>query len=157
MPLVFGTGRFAWHSRHTRRTSCRISIFALAEPCGIWQLWQPSSRTGACSNVNGPRLSLWQLKQPGSLAFAILIRPGLKLPWGLWQSTHVIAFSGTRCLKGSANDDFTSMWQLSQRVLISARLRTTSPSGPCACIEWHDVQAMALRAWLASSRPEVVG
>ena len=29
---------------------------------------QPSNRTGACSNVNGPRLSPWQLKHPGSLA-----------------------------------------------------------------------------------------
>jgi len=96
----------------------------------MWQLWQPSSRTGACSKVNGPRLSLWQLKQPGSLALAIRIRPGLKLPCGLWQSTQVIAFSGIRCLKGSANEAFTSIWQLWQRVLTSTGLRTTRFCGP---------------------------
>ena len=60
----------------------------VGEPCGIWQLWQPSSRTGACSKVKGPRLSPWHWKQPGSLALAIRMRPGLKLPCGLWQSTQ---------------------------------------------------------------------
>ena len=33
--FVPGTGRLAWHSRQTSRTSWRISIFAFAEPCGI--------------------------------------------------------------------------------------------------------------------------
>ena len=73
-----------------RRRSCPWSVDAAADWRGIpgrpgalpaasasadWpshaargRLPQPSKRTGACSNVNGPRLSPWQLRQPGSLA-----------------------------------------------------------------------------------------
>ena len=35
---------------------------------------------GACSNVNGLRLSPWQVKQPGSLAVKICVIAGRMLP-----------------------------------------------------------------------------
>src|SRR5262249_35978051 len=33
VPVFVGTLRLAWHSRHTNRTSCLVSIFAFCEPC----------------------------------------------------------------------------------------------------------------------------
>ncbi|HVO78446.1 MAG TPA: hypothetical protein VMT39_00365, partial [Candidatus Bathyarchaeia archaeon] len=64
-------------------TDCRVSMRGLAEPCGSWQLPQPSKRMGPCSNANGPRLSPWQVKQPGSLAANVLVSFERTLPCGL--------------------------------------------------------------------------
>ena len=61
---VFGCAMLAWHSRQTKRTSCRVSMRGFADPCGSWHAVQPSRRTGACSKVNGPRLLPWQFRHP---------------------------------------------------------------------------------------------
>ena len=48
-----------WHSVH-RRGRETFSRNSFTEPCGSWQFRQ-FSRTGACSNRNGPRFSAWHL------------------------------------------------------------------------------------------------
>ena len=59
-----------WHSRQTVKTTGRRSSLAFMEPCGLWQVSQPSTRTGGCSKTNGPRLSTWHLMQGVSLLSA---------------------------------------------------------------------------------------
>src|SRR6202050_1510911 len=86
------------HSWQTRRTTCRVSIRALDEPCGWWHAMQPSSFTGACSYTNGPALSPWHFMQPGSLALTVCSMRGSNVPCGLWQSTHDIAPCGSLCV-----------------------------------------------------------
>ena len=48
-----------WHSKHSRGRDI-FSENSLIEPCGSWQFRQ-FSRTGACSNRNGPRFSAWHV------------------------------------------------------------------------------------------------
>src|SRR5581483_306689 len=48
-----------WHCWHSIGTGSTSSVWLL-EPCGSWQVRQ-FSRTGACSNTNGPRFSAWQV------------------------------------------------------------------------------------------------
>src|SRR5260370_19143218 len=48
-----------WHSRQTENTTGRRSSLEFIDPCGLWQISQPSTRTGGCSNTNGPRFSTW--------------------------------------------------------------------------------------------------
>src|SRR5438128_7760446 len=59
-----------WHSRQSVNTTGRRSNFAFVEPCGVWQKSQPSTRTLACSNTNGPRLSTWHFRHGISLSCA---------------------------------------------------------------------------------------
>src|SRR6185437_14634611 len=47
-----------WHCWHNIGTGS-VSNACWLEPCGSWQARQ-FSRTGACSNRNGPRFSAWQ-------------------------------------------------------------------------------------------------
>ena len=66
--VEFTAGKFEWHSRQSCCTCGRSSIRGFAEPCAAWHVEHPSNRTGPCSKVNGPRLSPWQFRHPGSLA-----------------------------------------------------------------------------------------
>ena len=108
-----------WHSRQTVKTTGRRSSFALVEPCGLWQVSQPSTRTGACSKTNGPRLSEWHFRQGSSLPSACstmrgrwpMRQVGANVPCGLWQSEHSMKPSLTRCLKGMENCARTVAWQ----------------------------------------------
>ena len=50
-----------WHSKQSCLTDGRFSILGLLDPCGMWQVVQPSSFAGACSNTNGPCLFEWHL------------------------------------------------------------------------------------------------
>ena len=52
-------GRRAWHGSH-RRGCSDPKQGGLLEPCAWWQFRQ-FSRTGGCSQRNGPRLSAWQV------------------------------------------------------------------------------------------------
>ncbi len=66
-----------------------FSIRSLDEPWGSWQVVQ-FSRTGACSNSIGPRISAWHVVQlsftelPTLSAFTLLIDP-----CGLWHDEQV--------------------------------------------------------------------
>ena len=70
------------------------------------------------------------LKHPGSLARAVWNERAVRPPWGLWQSTHDMSPSGSRCLKGRWKLAHTSLWQPAHCAFMSAVLRATSPSGP---------------------------
>src|ERR1700757_3320262 len=75
-----------WQESHTR--GMRIfSNCGLLVPCASWQLAQ-FSITGGCSHRNGPRRSVWQLRQ-FSVVVAWINCFGLGLPCGLWQLLHV--------------------------------------------------------------------
>src|ERR1041385_613723 len=78
-----------WHSRQSRLTLLRRKSLGLDEPCGEWQATHPSVFTGACSNANGPALSLWQLKQSWSCAAVERSWCVKKPPCGLWQLLQV--------------------------------------------------------------------
>src|SRR5665811_2369437 len=85
-----------WHSKQSVNTTGRRSSFAFIEPCGLWQVSHPSTRTGACSYTNGPRLSMWHLRHGDSVLSACSIMRGFcpifqvasNEPCGLWQSEH---------------------------------------------------------------------
>ena len=82
-----------WHSRQTVKTTGRRSSFAFIEPCGLWQVSQPSTRTGGCSKTNGPRLSMWHLRQGCSLLTRLLhhARPLAHTPGGGEGAVRIVA------------------------------------------------------------------
>src|SRR5215475_11890712 len=113
VPFVSGMpGVFEWHSRQRNLTTLRVSNFGLVEPCGVWQAWQPSILTGACSYTKGPCLSAWHLTHAESplaeLRSDLLMNP----PCWLWQSEHFMPPSGTLWWKGLANVAFWSAWHV---------------------------------------------
>src|SRR3954463_1733323 len=83
---VVGGGLVTWQLSHTRgvRTFSSCGLFV---PCGSWQFAQ-FSMTGGCSQRNGPRRSVWQLRQ-FSFVVAWMSCFGFGEPCGLWQLVHV--------------------------------------------------------------------
>ena len=63
-----GKGRGVARHKHSKFTLLTLSRCILGEPCGVWQLTQPSTFTGSCSNTSGPRLSAWHVKHVASCA-----------------------------------------------------------------------------------------
>ena len=63
------------------------------EPCGKWQDSQPSMRTAACSNRNGPRLSVWHFRQGSSFARRLIdhSRPCAHAPRRSWRAVRIVA------------------------------------------------------------------
>src|SRR5580704_13240321 len=85
-----------WHWLHSVATDGIFRSRGFCVPCGVWQVTQPSALTGACSNVNGPRTSVWHLVQIwfwSSVDFRLFAR---KVPCTSWQSVHLIKPSFTR-------------------------------------------------------------
>src|SRR4051812_27628103 len=80
-----------WQSIGMRTTSIR----SLDDPCGSWHVAQ-FSRTGACSNSIGPRISVWQLVQSSATELPVLRFLTLLVePCGLWHELHAILPSRT--------------------------------------------------------------
>ena len=140
-----------WHSRHCRRTSGRVSMRGLVEPCGSWQEEQPSVRMGACSKTNGPRLSEWHFRQPGSLAEANLRFALGAEPCGLWQSRQDMPLLPA---EGSVDNGWAcGFWKLASvftwqevHCWFTAAFRPWRANSFGLCTLWQLVQAMALRA-----------
>ena len=80
------------------------------DPCGVWQIAQPSTFTAACSKRNGPCLSAWQVVQVSHAGCDNDAR--FSLPCTLWQSVHFIDPSGTRWWNGCANCARSAAWHV---------------------------------------------
>ena len=131
----------------------------LAEPWGSWQMEQGSFLTGACSKTNGPRLSEWQVKQPGSLPLVRRMFLPRKLAWGLWQLVQDIAPSGSLWRCGFWKEAQTSHVARAQFLLIpeafvNCYCSTRRPACAYCGTMVHDT---LLRAWLLCRRPTCVG
>ena len=77
LPVVFD--RWAdWRGIPGRRSALPAASASADSPSHAAHGRSRSLRSapGACSNVNGPRLSPWQLKQPGSLAAKACVMAG---------------------------------------------------------------------------------
>src|SRR5689334_3646625 len=85
-----------WHCRHSRFTWLTRSSRALVDPCGVWQLLQPSVLMGTCSYTYGPCLSAWHLKHTASPPATVLVWRSVVVPCTLWQSLHCTRPSFTR-------------------------------------------------------------
>src|SRR5437588_2272494 len=79
---VVGCRLASWQVSHTRGIRT-LSNCGLLVPCGSWQVAQFSS-TGGWFHRNGPRRSVWQLRQ-FSFVVACSNCLGLGEPCGLWQ------------------------------------------------------------------------
>ena len=79
-----------WQRNGTLATSMR----SLLDPCGSWQVVQ-ELLTGACSQSNGPRFSLWQLVQAWSIVVPARSSFTLAEPCVLWQDEHTSLSSRT--------------------------------------------------------------
>src|SRR4029079_2368038 len=73
-----------WQSIGMRVTSMR----SFDEPCGSWQVAQ-FSRTGACSKIIGPGISVGQLLHSSATELPVFRFLTLLIePCGLWQELH---------------------------------------------------------------------
>ena len=120
-----------------------------AEPCGSWQLPQPSKRTTACSKVNGPRLSPWHWKQPGSLPAKALRQR--RAPAAVWIVAIDAAHRSLRQLVVIRFLKLRPDVHMARRAhcsLIGPAFRATRPVGPLAWILWQETQETSFFTWL---------
>src|SRR5688500_17044257 len=72
-----------------------VSMRSFDDPCGSWQVVQ-LSRTGACSQSTGPRISAWHVVHISPTELPLLSALTLVIdPCGLWQDVHAILPSRT--------------------------------------------------------------
>src|SRR5262245_56242575 len=129
------------------------SMRSLEEPWGSWQVAQ-FSRTGACSQRTGPRISVWQLVQLS--AIELPTRRFLTLlidPCGLWHDEHDSLPSRTG-MWATARSVFVTctLWQVAQSAVSFAFTRCFSSDFP-ACTLWHVVHDRLRRSWALPSQP----
>src|SRR5436190_23014427 len=101
-----------------------FSSFTVRPPCGLWQLRQLSS-TGACSNMNGPRLSAWQVVQSSLMLSAFTIA-GESAACGLWQLVHLILPSTIGWCDGRMTSARMSRWQVKHTSCCGTRVVFTN-------------------------------
>lgn len=85
-----------------------VSIFGLADPCGAWQVAQPSAFTAGCSWVKGPASPVWHRVQA---AFCSAIDGALRAEAGASRCSRTCAAS--------------TVWQLAHE--------TSVPDVACGC------------------------
>ena len=78
-----------WHWLHRVAIDGMFSSRGFCVPCGVWQVVQPSALTGACSNTNGPRTSVWHLVHTAFESSVDLTLLARKEPCTSWQSVHL--------------------------------------------------------------------
>ena len=86
---------------------------SLAEPCGSWQVVQPS-RDGACSQRNGPRFSAWHDVHVSATESPLRRSLTLVDPWMLWQVEHSSLPSRTGMCPERSTLDALSRWHEAQ-------------------------------------------
>src|SRR6187397_88140 len=98
-----------WQSIGMRTTSMR----SFDEPCGSWHVAQ-FSRTGACSNSMGPRISVWHVVQSSATELPVFRFLTLLIePCGLWHELHVSLPSRTgMCATARSVLATWSRWQV---------------------------------------------
>src|SRR5512145_23968 len=128
-----------WHSwqRNGGRAFRRL---AMTVPCGWWQMAQFSC-TGAWLCRNGPRFSMWHVKQV-SLTLSLTSWAGLS-PCTLWHDEQVILPSMIGWCTGRLTCARCSLWQVKQT---SVCVRTSRAESRLA---WGPVSRTASRAlWI---------
>src|SRR5436190_4503778 len=86
---------------------------SLDDPCGSWQVVQPSP-PGACSQRYGPRLSAWQVVQVSAIESPRRSSFTLVVPCTLWQVEHCILPSRTGMCPERSSLATLSRWQVTQ-------------------------------------------
>src|SRR6185436_167927 len=162
-----------WQSIGALATSMR----SLFDPCGSWQLAQ-FSRPAACSHMNGPRFSAWQLAHDSLTVLPVFSMRTLVDPCGLWQEVQSILPSRSGMWPDFWTFIASCLWQLTHvstalAVLSCAfadfglcmllqlthdtlRASCRLPCHPAACVAflaWHDRHAsFASRALSVAKR-----
>src|SRR6476659_7635473 len=122
-----------WQSIGMRTTSMR----SFDEPCGSWHVAQ-FSRTGACSNSIGPRISVWQLVHSSATELPVLRFLTLLIePWGLWQELHDILPSRTgMCATERSVFVTCSLWHVAH-TCVSVAWTSCRSADFGLCTLWH--------------------
>src|SRR6185369_12450450 len=138
-----------WQSIGIRTTSMR----SLDEPCGSWQVAQ-FSRTCACSNSIGPRISLWQLVHDSATELPVFRFLTLMIePCGLWQELHDILPSRTGICATARSVLLTcSRWQVAQSSVCVALTSCFSVDFGLWTL-WQLAQERLRRSWPLPSHP----
>src|SRR6185436_21147994 len=132
-----------WQSIGMRTTSMR----SFDEPCGSWHVAQ-FSRTGACSNSIGPRISVWQLVHSSATELPVFRFLTLLIePCGLWHDEHCILPSRTgMCATARSVLATWSLWQLAHTwVWVGLTSWYSTDFGLCTL--WHVVHDRFRRSW----------
>src|SRR3954469_11555759 len=138
-----------WQSIGIRTTSMR----SFDEPCGSWQVAQ-FSRTGACSNSVGPRISVWQLVQLSGMELPTLSALTLLIePCGLWHAEHDILPSRTgMCAEARSVFATCARWQVAHSSVCVALTSWRSVDFGL-CTLWQVVHDRLRRSWPLPCQP----
>ncbi len=146
-------GRLAWHSRHTSRTSLRVSIRGFTDPWGSWQ--------GRASLISHGRM--FKRKRPALIAMALdaarFVRSETLAHGPARGTVGIMAIDARHCVLGNlvavrASETAPSRRGGSRRKAVDLLgVRATRPTGPLAWILWqatHETESFMWLLWIAS-------
>src|SRR6186713_3608147 len=141
-----------WQSIGMRTTSMR----SFDEPCGSWHVAQ-FSRTGACSNSMGPRISVWHVVQSSATELPVFRFLTLLIePCGLWHDEHDILPSRTgMCATARSVLATCRRWQVAH-TCVSVGFTNWLCGDFGACTLWQVVQVRLRAACAPPSQPACV-
>src|SRR4051812_46169837 len=133
-PAWLGWLELLWHSWHRNGGRC-LSRLAIVVPCGSWQMAQLSC-TGGWLFTNGPRFSMWQVKQV-SLTVSRTSCLGVPL-CTLWHDEQAILPSTIGWCTGRLIWTRCSLWQVKQ---VSGCVYLSRTGSRAAWALWHELQS----------------
>src|SRR5437763_474269 len=110
---------------------------SLFEPCGSWHVTHAFA-TGACSQIAGPRFSVWQLVQLSSIVVPTFSSRTFCEPCTLWQDAQVSEPSRTGMCWNRCVLLTTFWWQVAHICCSDAAFSWCAPFGSCTL--WHVTQ-----------------
>ena len=134
------------------------SALHAASACAGWPSRAARGRSGSlpgepgrARTQTGRACPPWHFKQLGSLADTVCCSFGRKLPCGLWQSTHDMAFSFSLWRCGAGIRPRPGEWQdralLVDRRRLARRKPGSPPPGPSLWMVWQPTQLTWFFAW----------
>src|SRR5262245_42666033 len=138
-----GCETLAWHCWH-RKGRATTSMLSWLEPWGRWHSRQ-LRRTGACSQMKGPRFSAWQAVQ-SAFTLSALMSGRVTEPWGLWQSLQVILPSSSGMCERLRKSVRCCWWQEKQ-VSLTPSFASSPVAESRAMGLWQSLHARRLESW----------